>query len=239
MSHRKTLASLVQRVRDNLDEQTTGRFSDAIIVRAINVGKDRTWNEVRRSSGDYFLTSLASTANNPQTILGESYNPASLQVTVSGTTLTLPHDFASLKLLEVITSSYETVRFRHVDMASVEFRAAREITDNLTPTELVFDLINERTLIYAPKSSVALDTRLFYVFKVADLTTGDTLQMPAPLDRAVEAYATSEVMLGDYAPESAVWEQKGRSWIAEFFAADYRQSQDVVLAEPGGVWGDW
>lgn len=232
MAHKKTLANFRTSVRRNCDETTTNRFSNDDVDGCINVAKDRVWNEVRRSSGDYFLTSLTSTASNPQTILGETYNPASMQITVDGTALTLPHDFASLKSIDVITSGYERVRFRHLDFALPEFKRLREITSNTTPDEFVFDITNERTLNYAPLSSVALDIRLWYVFKVADLSAaGSELQMPAPLDRAVECFATSELLLGDYAAEAAVWEQKGERWIASFLGADYRQNQDPQFVE--------
>ncbi len=237
MAHQKTLANLIQRVRDSLDEQTTGRFSDAILTRAVNTAKDRVWNEVRRTNADYFLTSLASTAGS-QTILGETYAASSLQITVGGTSLTLPHDLVGIKYIEAITSGYESVRFRHLDMTDPDFRSRREITSNSTPSEFVWDIINERTFIWAPRSDTALDTRFFYFFKAADLATGDSLQMPPPLDRAVEAYATSEALLGDFAEESLAWEGKGKTWVAEFLGADSRQSQDPVFVQPATLLWD-
>lgn len=238
MSHQKSVANLLQRMRDALDEQTTGRFSDALLLRSLNVAKDRVWNEVRRANADYFLTSLASTAGS-QTILGETYAASTLQIPVGGSSLSLPPDCVGLKYIEVITSGYETVRFRHLDMADPEFRRRREITSNQTPSEFVWDVINERTFLWAPKSATALDTRIFYFFKLADLVSGDTLQMPAPLDRAVEAYAVSETALGDFSDVSAAWEQKGRSWVSEFLGADSRQSQDPVFVQDARlVWDE-
>lgn len=237
MAHQKSVANLIQAIRDNTDEQTTNRFSDALILRAINEAKDRVWSEVRRLRSDYFTTALASNAGS-QTILSETYAATGLQVTVGGTTMTLPPDFAELKLLEVITTDYETVRFRHVDFADPEFKRLREITDQTTPSEFIFDIYNERTLIYAPLSNTLLNTRLFYVFKLANLVTGGTLQMPEPLEICVEWFATASVQLGDYAAESAAWEQRAKALLSEFLGADTRQAQDPVFVQPafGEAW---
>ena len=229
-AYQRSYTELIQSVRDNVNEQTTDAFSDALIARFVNRAKDRVWNEVRRAQQDYFLKSLASTAGS-QTLLGQTYAASSLQITAGATELTLPHDLVAVKYIEAITSGYETVKFRHVDLAEAEFRRLREITTNSTPTEFVWDVINERTFIFAPTSDTVLDTRLFYFFKIGDLVSGDTLQMPPPLDHGVEAYATSELLLGDYAPEAAAWEQKGRSWVSEFLGATFRQSTDPVIVE--------
>lgn len=220
-------------IRSNLDEATASFWTDAELLAFANRAKDKVWVEVRKLKGnDFFTKTLASTASNPQTILGETYDPAALQVTVDGTELTLPHDFHELKMLEVITTGHTDVRFYHRDIAHRDFRDAREIAAGLTPGAFVFDIYGERTLVYAPKSNVALDTRLFYVYKPADLTTGaDALDMPDPLYMAVEEYTTTRAQLKDRDELAAVWQQMGNKSVVDCLGAFTRQTQDAVFVE--------
>lgn len=226
----KTLSDLRTAVRDALDEPTPARWANAQLDRYLNQAMFRVWNEVRRLRKDYFVRALASTDETVQ-VLCENYDTANLAVTVNGTTMELPADFAELVLFEVTTSGREQLRFVWRAMTDPLFRAAREQTTAQDPDIFYFDIYDSRTLIYAPLSSVALDTRLFYVFRPAELSGDDTeMEMPAPLDLAVVWYAVASAMAQDLAPEAALYEQRAKSVIAEMVATDSRVNQDPQTA---------
>ena len=232
MAHRRTLSDLRLAIRDNLDESTAAFWTNAQLNRFINRAKDRAWTEVRKLKSDYFLTNRVST-DGTVTILGESYDTASFQIPTGNTfTRTLPPDFTEMKRIEVTTSTYEDVQFQHVDYAHPEFRALRSITDDQSPDYFIFDIVAERTMVYAPRSDTALDLRIWYVPIVADLTTDtDTLEMPWPLYKAVEEFATSGALKMDRDPNAAVWEASGNATVANAFGAHARQIQDPEFVE--------
>ncbi|HYE59337.1 MAG TPA: hypothetical protein VD948_12570 [Rhodothermales bacterium] len=235
MAARKSLSDLRTAVRDNLDESTASFWTNAELNRFINRAKDKVWVEVRKLKLDFFEKSLASTAGS-QTILGETYDPTNLRVTVGGSTMTLPPDFHELKYLEVITSGHEDVVFRYLDLANPLFRRLRAMTDNTAPSEFRFDVYgtsySNQILVYAPKSDTLLDTRLFYVYKPADLSAdADELDMPDPLYIAVEEYATTRAQLKDRDELAAVWQQMGNKTVADLVGAAARQTQDIECAQ--------
>lgn len=233
MSHRKTLTALTTSVRRHIDEPTASRWTAGQVTAAINEAKDRVWNAVRGQREDYFYKTLESD-DGSQTILGEIYAASGMQVTVGGTTLTLPPDLAEVKLIQTITANYEDVRWRHMDLAHQYFQDAMALTSNQTPTSFLWDLVNERTVRYAPLSATALDTRLHYIFQPADLSAGtDELQMPYPTDLAVVYYAAASLFLQDDDPRAAVKETRAKSVIAEVIGATQRQFSDpVIVASP-------
>lgn len=232
MAHRRTLSDLRLAIRDNLDESTAAFWTNAQLNRYINRAKDRVWVEVRKLKADYFVANRAST-DGTVTILGESYDTASFQIPVGATfTRTLPHDFAEMKRIEVITTDFEDVQFYHEDYTSPRFRALRAITDDLSPDAFLFDIVAERTLVYAPRSDTALDLRIWYVQATADLTTDtDTLEIPWPLYKAVEEYATAGALKMDRDPNAAVWEASGNATIANTIGGHARQTQDPEFVE--------
>jgi hypothetical protein len=228
MAHLKTLAALTTIVRRLIDEPTVARWSAAQVTAAINEAKDRVYSAVRRMRADYFYKTMESD-DGAQTVLGESYAASSMAVTVGGTTLTLPPDVAEVKLIEVITSNYEDVRWRHLDLTHPYFRNALAETSNQEPTEFLWDLVAARTIRYAPKSNTALDIRLHYIYQPADLTTGSELDMPYPLELAVCYYACASLLLQDQAQEAAVFEQRALAVVEEVVGSVQRQFQDSVV----------
>jgi hypothetical protein len=229
MASRQTLLTLRTAVRYSLDELVPSRWSNAMLLVYLNQAIKRVWTDTRRLREEYFMKSITS-LDGSLTILGETYLSSTMAVTASGTSLTLPPDFSELYLLEVITSGYETVRFNLQEITSPAFRAAREVTTASDPTRFYGAIINERTLTYAPLSSRALDTRLTYIFRIADLAAdGDTLQMPEPLDLAVVWYAVASALAQDQAPEATGYEQRASALVSSVTAADKRQNQDPVL----------
>jgi hypothetical protein len=231
VASRPTLSTIRTNVRHVLDEATASFWSNAQIALYINQAKDRVWNEVRGQRADYFLKSVAS-GDGTLSQLGESYDASGLAVTASGTELTLPIDFAEFRLLHVTTSGYEHVPFKLVTLNDPRFRAALEYTTAQDPVGFYAALVNRRTLRYAPLSSVALATKLSYVYQPIDLSAdGDSLDMPYPLELAVEWYTVATALLQDRAPESAVFEQRARAVIAEVTGAQARQTQDPVFVQ--------
>ena len=232
MAHRKTLAELRTAVRDNLDESATGFWTDATLNRMVNRSKDRVWLEVRKLKDDFFAVTRTS-LDGVLTIVGDSYDTASFRLVAGTRDYTLPPDLAELKTIEAVTSTYEWVRFTASDTARAAMRAAMEVTEQVDPHGFLFDIIGERTLRLAPKSNRSLDLRLTYIAVVPDLTAEtDTLEMPHPLYKAVEEYATASALKMDRDQNAAAWESSGNATITTFIGAHSRQNQDPEYVEP-------
>ena len=232
MALRKTRLQLRTAVRDNLDEATASYWSDDQLNRIVDRCKDRVWSEVKRLKDDYFMLNRTS-LDGTLTILTESYAATSFQIVAGTREYTLPFDVSEVKLIEVTTSGYETVRFVHRDLASWEMRGLRELTENQSPGTVYFDLVGERTLTIAPKLDTTLDLRLWYVPILDDLAADtDKLQMPHPLYIAVEEFATARALVQDRASEAAVWETMGTATVQRFMAGHRRQTQDPELVVP-------
>lgn len=230
MAHHRTLSQLRTAVRDNVDESTAAFWTNASLTRYLNRAKDRVATEVRKLKDDFFTVTRTS-GDGALTILSESYSASSFAIVAGTSTYTMPPDLLELKLIEVTTSGYETVRFIHRDLTHHDMRAAMQITDNVSPSVIYFDLIGERTMRIAPKSDTALALQITYVQTFADLSDdSDELTMPYPLYLAVEEYATASAMMQDSNPNAAAHEARGRQIIEDFFGAHSRQTQDVEVA---------
>ena len=238
MSHRISLSTLRTNVRHHLDEATAAFWTNAQLLVYINQAIDRVWNEVRNSRGDYFFKSLASTAGS-QTLLSETYAASSLQIAVGAIEITLPPDFAELKLIRVTTADYEHVRFTQSELSDPDFRALLEYPDNVGPTAFRYAIVGERTMLYGPRSDTLLNTTFYYIFRPSPLSDdADTQEMPYPLDRAVEAFASATALAMDRAPEAAMWEARGQRLMADFLGANKRQSMDpVIVVDALAGWG--
>jgi len=229
--HYKTLLSLRTMIRDSVDEDTASFWTDAQLNRYINKSKDRVWSRIRELKDDYFDVVRSST-DGALTILGESYNASSFKIVAGTTDYTLPPDFVEMRLIEVITSGYEWVRFTFKRMNDRAFRDWRAITDNMTPDEFLFTLFKEPpAMSVVPKSDTALDLRITYVQVIPDLSSDtDRLTLPHPLYLAVVDYATASALKQDRSPDAAAHEASGDKIIAEAFGASDRQTQDVQTA---------
>jgi len=238
MALRKTRLELRTSVRENLDEATASYWADSQLNRILDRSKDRVWNEVKRLKDDWFLRNRTS-LDGTLTILTESYAATGFELVAGTREYTLPFDVSEVKLIEVTTSGYETVRFVHRDLASWEMRGLRELTTNQTPDTIYFDLVGERTLTIAPAVDTTLDLRLWYVPILDDLAADtSTLEMPHPLYMAVEEFATARALVQDRAAEAAVWEQMGVATVQRFMAGHRRQTQDPELVVPYAA-GEW
>lgn len=233
----KALSTLRTVVRYHVDEATASFWSNARVNAAINHAKDRVWAMARSVKDDYF-TVIRTSGDGSLTILGDSYAASNMAFAASTRTYTLPPDFSELRLVEVTTSGYETVRVLLTDMTNPRMRAAMEIVEAQEPSVIYADILGERTLRMAPLINRALDTRVTYVRLLADLSAdADTLEMPDALYLAVEYYATAELLMQDRDPNAAAWEARARSVVSEFLGAQARQSQDLVLVRD--VFGAW
>lgn len=230
MAQAKTRAELLAAVRSNLDEASSSFWTDAELYNFLIRAKDKTWMEVTKLQENFFTRTLAST-DGSVTILGSSYATSGLAITAGGGTLALPPDFASLKALDVITSGYEYVQFYKRDLADPDFRALRADTSQRVPNAFLFDIYGLTTLLFRPLSSVALDTRLYYVYRPADMSGSVDLDMPDPLYMAVEEYATTRAMLKDRDDTAAVWQQMGNATVLNCLSAITRQIQDPVFVQ--------
>lgn len=229
MAHRKTRADLLAAARRYLDEATASFWTDAQLYAYLNEAKDRVWNEVKKLKADFWHVTRTST-DGSVTILGESYATSSFAIVAGTRDYTLPHDISELKLIEVTTTDYESVRFLHRDLAHPDMRTALAVTENVSPSLIYFDLIGERTMRIAPKSDTALDLRLTYEQAFDDLSATIDLTMPMPLYLAVIYYAVASAMLQEANPNSAVHEARARQIVADVFGAHARQTQDTEIA---------
>lgn len=218
-------------VRDLLDESSASFWTDLQLKRYINAAKDRVWSRVKALNADYFDVSRTS-LDGALTIQGESYTATAFQIVAGTRDYVLPPDFSEMRLIEVITSSYEDVRFLHRDMTNPDMRAMMEITENQTPDYFLFDIFKEPASIrIAPKSNTTLDLRITYVQSIADLSAdADVLTMPSPLYLAVVDFATASAMKQDRSQDAGAFEESGKNLIAEMFGSHHRQTQDIETA---------
>lgn len=238
MALRRSLALLRGKVRQNLDEASPGFWTEANIVDAINAAKDRVWQEVRKASQSYFVTVRSST-DGALTILGEAYAASSFAIAASTRDYTLPPDFAEMQAIECITAGQEHVRFQYRPLTDPQFRSLLAQTTAQQPSGFLYTIFGERTLRLAPLSDTALELRLTYVAIVPDLAVdADTLELPYPLARAVEEYATADCLMEDRAPEAAAWEARGNSTIARFLGSNDRATSEPQFAT-GYLEGEW
>jgi len=227
----KTLTNLTDAVRTYFDEDTASFLSATKVTRLINEAKDRVASEVRALKDDY-LTITRGSGDGSLTILTDTYAATGMRI-VSGstTTLTLPPDFLEMKLIEITTADYEHVVLVYRDLSHPDMRAAMQITTDVAPSVIYFDITGERTLRWAPRVDTTLDTKMTYVQIFGDLSAGsDELTMPWPLYLAVIHYATASAMLIEGNPNSEAHEARARQVIADVFGANARQTQDIEVA---------
>jgi hypothetical protein len=252
-THRRLLSELVLQIRSNLDEPTAAFWADApgglkpdlygVTTRAAHA----VATEIRKlkKGSDYFLINRAST-DGTVTIYGVSYLCSSFQIVPGTREYTLPPDCLEVKLIEVITPSYESIEFfLGKDMTDPGFRSARNMTQRQTPTFFYADVVGERTLTIAPHTDSTLDLRLWYVSSACIVSTAgaslkdfatatDELIMPHPAYMAVEEVATARAMILDRNNTAAVYAQLADASVARFFGAEARQSQDPSFVQ--GLW---
>ena len=230
--HYKTLAAMRLLVRDQLDEASASFWTDAQLLRYLNRAKDRVWTRLR-ALNEYYCTVTRTSTDGALTIQGESYAASAFRIVAGTSDYALPPDFDSMSTIEVITPGYEDLNITRLDINGPEFRGARSLVDNQSPSgEIYFDIIQEPAVMrIAPKTDVTLDLRITYVQTLADLSADtDRLLLPNPLYLAVADYTTMFALRQDRSPDAGTYEQSGDKIIAEKFGSDFRQTQDISVA---------
>jgi hypothetical protein len=159
-------------------------------------------------------------------VLGEPYDCTFFR-TVAGTRdYALPHDFAAMQEMRCLTPGMEWVRLAYRLATSPDYIEASQ--DSVRRTPQFYTLVGERTWRQVPTPDATLDWQLTYTPIHPDLETdAATLEMPHPLYRAVQEYATAEALMMDRSPDAAAWEAKGNASIALFLGAPERQQTDA------------
>lgn len=239
MALRKTLGELRAALRDNLDEQTPGFFTDAMLTRFLNRAKDRVWTEVRKADQDYFALTRTSLDGPALTILGQSYDAGSFQIRPGVRDYTLPPDLADLRDIRCLTSGFEDTPFVWMAATDPRFRVGLALPDPVAPGGgFGYTLLGERTLRLRTLSDTTLDLQITYVAILPDLAdASDTLEMPHGLSRAVEEYAAAAALKSDRDPNAAAWEASGNSTVAAFLATAGRDGTGVTHV--AGYLEDW
>jgi hypothetical protein len=240
---RRTLTQMLTAVRTSLDETVAAYWTDANLMSVLTRAAHAVGTEIRKLRADYWLRPMAST-DISETIYGETYAPSSLAIVAGTTTYTLPPDLLELKMVECITSGYETVTFVHKDLAHPSFRSVRAAaTSSQSPSVIYFDLTGERSLILTPPSDTALNIRIWYVSSVVIVATStgaslldfatstDQLIMPWPGYMAVEEVATMRAQLRDHDPMASAWASMADQSVNRLFGAHGRVTQDPVVVQ--------
>jgi hypothetical protein len=134
----------------------------------------------------------------------------------------------TLKSLRCITSGYEDMVFREVDMSSQEFKdgQAYAVESGTGDTELLFDVVGENTLILAYPPSATIDLELTYIGRSAPMSIYST--------GTVSATQGSASVSGG-----------GTSWVinevqnnVDLIVSTDATAPKVVSSTTGGVWVD-
>src|SRR5262245_54892417 len=108
---RKSMADLVEEVRQDLDEpfagppDTTNFWSQQELVRYINGGLRQVWQICRNDKGSEWFVRKMTSADPPLTIFGQEYSPSAFRGVSGRTELILPPDLGELLFLEPVINA--------------------------------------------------------------------------------------------------------------------------------------
>ena len=141
-----------------------------------NEGSRKLEHKLRTLNVNYFERIMQSTSTAAEKIMGIDYTPAvSLPIAANTNTLTLPPDFQSLTFIKIITSGQESVILEKLSHNHHDFLTAlRDTTARSPGTSMLFDIIGERTFMWVPRLSSALDIELGYIARPKRLHTYTT-----------------------------------------------------------------
>ena len=191
---------------------------------------DATWKaeaELRRAKEDFGLLVLQSN-DAAYRWAGTTYSPASLQLTTSTVRAALPPDLLTLKAIRCITSGYETMKFREVDMSSAEFKygQAFAVGGGTRDDEILYDVVGDNTLALAWPTASTVDIEISYISRSAPL----------------QIYSTGTVTLVN--ANTAV-SGASTAWVAdevrnpvELIVSTDATAPKIVSQTSGGVWVD-
>lgn len=150
-------------------------ITSAELLAWANEGTRKLEHKLRTLNANYFERIMRSTGATEK-IMGIDYNPvASLPLAASTNTLTLPPDFQSLTYIKIITSGYESTLLEKLSHNHHDFLDALRDTTTRTPGSVIyFDVISDRTLMWVPQLSSALNIEIGYVARPKRLHTYTT-----------------------------------------------------------------
>ena len=193
-----TLLQLRTAVRDNIEEASAGYWSDAELTRKINSAYERLWMKIMQLRKNFFHATDEKT------------------FTVGTNTVTLIDNFYRAKRFRIISAGEDSIIFRYKDSSSPEFiELQRSDVTVALPSEFLFDILGQNTLIVAPIPRVALTFKYDYYKIVTRLSAdGDTFEIIDPFISWVEHEATSMLLAKGPVGAYKHWQDRAASeWI--------------------------
>jgi len=205
---RQTMQSLVDEIRDDLDEPfdptgNTNFWSQDYIVRQINRGLRMVWQITRNDKGSEWFVRKMRSDDPPRSIFGQEYNPAGFQGVTGRTELILPPDCGELLYLEPVLNTITTVaadvRFRY--QAGLNGSVFRELsrTSTIGLSEYWGAVVQRqegpRFVFKPPFADTLVEFEIEYIVKPDSYALTDTFEglgFDDLLLDAVEAYAVQE-----------------------------------------------
>lgn len=180
------VSAIVTQVRDHLIEPTARFWSDAELIRHLNLGVKDLWKAINDLYQDHFLTIDATNVSFP----------------ASSDTLTgVPADVGRIHKLEVrdLSGAAAGIKFTPTKWNTPAFEAARmqSAQDPSLLLEIMYAIVSAGApvaapVVYcAPRVSSALPLRLAYVPTLATLVAGDNVPIPGEADMALVAWTVA------------------------------------------------
>lgn len=145
--------------------------TDAELLAWANEGNRLLELKLRTARANYFTRRMLSTTTDPEKIMGIDYTPTvSLPLAVGTNYATLPPDFQELNIIRIITSGYEATPVTYRPHTHPDFRQMLSDSTNRMPgTQMFFDVIGERQLVFVPRLSTRLDIEIEYIARTKRL----------------------------------------------------------------------
>ena len=175
-----TVATIISRARQVLNEATAAFWSDAELLAHVQEGAADLWKALVGVNEDHFFT------------LSTSSSVAANQSTLSG----VPSDLYRIKLIEPTTlSSYVNTFFQPRDYAHPDFRRARaQSAQDPQGQVFYYDVVSEgppvstASIYVAPQSNAAFNLTIGYIRTISSLATGSNNPIPGESDHAIVAW---------------------------------------------------
>ena len=188
----RTVAELLTEVREILDEplDLTGNdsnlWSNTELTRWMNVGLRRVWAHVKKERENYFMRTVRSDATEKIKVYGRDYDPAEIRILAGRKELSLPPDFAELRVFEPVISADAgdvngEVQFLFNQLANMglrtRMRAIGPERGGVYECEIVFREEGPRIMIFPePVLQSPIDVRMEYVHGPLQLTSTDSFE---------------------------------------------------------------
>lgn len=148
-------------------------WADTEVDSYINTAQEELYKTARRARSDYF-TRILRTTDAPLVILGQTFDPVTLQWVENVGNYTLPPDFVRMKLMTDLSA--DRVRFVASDIAKNEFKVLMNSEGGSTAREYLYDILGVKTLIFRPRPMEVRDIEFVYekrLPRLRDWITGD------------------------------------------------------------------